>query len=107
LPICQGDRPEMSIPYAHGRAAPNKRLTICAISTTNDIAGRFTPAPGFDQLTGHFGYSLLGAIPAGHETSEVAGELQETSDAFLDGVRSAVECRTACLKAEQTGRERS
>jgi hypothetical protein len=40
----------MSIPYAHGRAAPNRRLTICAISITNDIAGRFTPAASFCQL---------------------------------------------------------
>jgi len=38
--------------------------------------------------------------------SVVAAELRETGDALLYGVRSAVECETAGLKAEQPGAER-
>jgi hypothetical protein len=37
--------------------------------------------------------------------SVVALAVQETNDAFLDGVLSAVKCKTAWLKAEQAGAE--
>ena len=60
---------------------------------------------GFDQLAGNFGYSPL-AIPAAYEMSVVAAELRETGDALLYEVRSAVECETAGLNAEQPGAER-
>jgi hypothetical protein len=41
-----------AVPYAHGCEAPNERVTIGAISITNDIAWRFAPTAGFCQLTG-------------------------------------------------------